>query len=155
MKLRNNYNVGDRILILHANTKNQLRKNDVGKIGTILDKRCSFCIVHLDSDDRDKNYNYGTFAKITGVHVSLTGSSVPLEEALIQEVSFNTVEEALNYVEQQFNSFIIGKVVIGEVKKDKRISAWRGLLLAPMDGYNCPQAVGFIRFTINEQLNIK
>jgi len=40
MKQRNNYNIG--------------------KIGTIIDKRCSFCIVHLDNDNSNKNYNYGT-----------------------------------------------------------------------------------------------
>lgn len=81
MKLRNNYNVGDRILILHANTKNPLRKDDIGKIGTIIDKRCSFCIVHLDGDDRDKNYNYGTFAKISKVYVK-DKPYATLEEAI-------------------------------------------------------------------------
>lgn len=84
MKLRNNFEVGDKILILHANEKNPLRKNDIGKIGTILDKRCSFCIVHLDGDDRDKNYNYGTFAKVTG--------------ATVKDTDYNTVEEALEAV---------------------------------------------------------
>lgn len=155
MKLRNNYNVGDRILILHTNTKNQLRKDDVGKIGTILDKRCSFCVVHLDGDDRDKNYNYGTFAKITKCYVSLSGGLCTLAKALEKEVPFDTVEEALVYAEKDCAQFIIGNATTHNILYDKRIPAWRGNIVAPMDGCDVPQSIGFIRFDINEKLNVK
>lgn len=144
MKLRNNFEVGDRILILHANTKNQLRKDDVGKIGTILDKRCSFCIVHLDGDDRDKNYNYGTFAKVTGVYLDKGGSSLSLDEAMRDSPEFNTVEEALEFVEKDCTyatNFFIKDIIY-----DKRIPAWRGLVVGTMEGYDSPQCVNFIRF---------
>lgn len=155
MKLRNNYNIGDRILILHANTKNQLRKNDIGKIGTILDKRCSFCVVHLDGDDRDKNYNYGTFAKITKVYVSLIGSSVTLDEALNQEVTFNTIKEAFDYIRDTFKEYSNYEWSLNPAIYDKRIPAWRSHILCKLPEYNTPQCFGFMRIEINTELNNK
>lgn len=53
--------LGKRVQIVHANTKNPLRKDDVGRIGTVKEVRCSFIKVLLDGDTKVKNYNYGTF----------------------------------------------------------------------------------------------
>lgn len=138
MKLRNNYNVGDRILILHANTKNQLRKNDVGKIGTILDKRCSFCIVRLDGDDRDKNYNYGTFGKINKVVFNPFGQD--------DELNFNSIEDALKYVENTYHI----TPTIDEIVYNKGMRYWQAEVFTENNEF-----VGFIVIYINNKLNDK
>lgn len=57
-------NIGDRIKILHCNKKNPLRKDDLGKEGTVVEVRPSYVKVQLDGDDRIKNYNYKTFKTI-------------------------------------------------------------------------------------------
>lgn len=135
MKLRNNYNMGDRILILHANTKNPLRKDDIGKIGTILDKRCSFCIVRLDGDDRDKNYNYGTFGKIVQVDFS------PYED-YPGDFTNLTLEEVLQYINHHCTTPTISNAVYKENK-------WNSIV------YDEDKEFGIIYFTIDNRLNDK
>lgn len=146
MKLRNNYNIGDRILILHANVKNQLRKNDIGKIGTIIDKRCSFCIVHLDEDDRNKNYNYGTFGKITKVYVKLDNQN--------EEIPFNTIEESLDYIKSKFPEYD-GTPYVGNVAYEKSIKGWRGNIFNTSSKLNFPQPIAWIRISFDSRLNDK
>lgn len=137
MKLRNNYNVGDRILILHANTKNQLRKNDIGKIGTILDKRCSFCVVHLDGDDRDKNYNYGTFAKITKVTLD-QGPDLP------EQVGSGSLIDAM------FTFFRNRNPKLVDVSYRKDVNKWVGKLIDGSD-----RLIGTVLIEVNNKLNEK
>lgn len=139
MKLRNNYNVGDRILILHANTKNQLRKNDIGKIGTILDKRCSFCIVRLDGDDRDKNYNYGTFAKITKLSFHPFGS----EDKLL---NFERDKFMFEYIKQSYNI----TPILRDVEYLKNLKSWHGIITNER-----AELVGDVFIEVNNKLNEK
>lgn len=67
MKEYKTHNVGERIEILIANKKNPQRKDDVGRQGIVNEVRCSFVKVLLDGDQKDKNYNYGTFKVVQPV----------------------------------------------------------------------------------------
>lgn len=52
MKLRNLYNEGDKVVITSTHG------NDLGKIGIIVEKRCSFCKIQLLNPDGTPELNW-------------------------------------------------------------------------------------------------
>lgn len=49
------YNKGDKVIITHSHS------DDVGKIGTIVEVRCSFCKIAIDGYPKPLNHTYAQF----------------------------------------------------------------------------------------------
>lgn len=58
MKNRDNFNVGDKVIIVRTHG------DDLNKIGTIVDIRCSFCKIQIEDYKKPVNHCYGQFKKI-------------------------------------------------------------------------------------------
>lgn len=52
------YKVGDVVKILHSHS------DDIGKVGKIVEVRCSFCKIEIEGYPKPRNHTYGQFKKI-------------------------------------------------------------------------------------------